>query len=124
MDKLWFKARRVISVLLVFAMLASLTPVQVFADEDLAATPAPTSEPAEETGAEGESVPVEEEPAEVPAEEPAETPVEEPAETPVEEPVVTPTEESAVTPIEEPVVTPTEEPVVTPTEEPTVTPTE
>lgn len=34
MDMLWFKARRVISVLLVFAMLASLTPVQAFAVED------------------------------------------------------------------------------------------
>lgn len=33
MDMLWFKARRVISVLLVFAMLASLTPVQAFAVE-------------------------------------------------------------------------------------------
>ena len=33
MDKLWFKARRVISVLLVFAMLASITPVQAFAED-------------------------------------------------------------------------------------------
>ena len=33
MDKLWFKARRAISVLLVFAMLASITPAQVFAEE-------------------------------------------------------------------------------------------
>ena len=91
MDKLWFKARRVISVLLVFAMLASLTPVQVFADEDLAATPAPTSEPAE--------VPAEE-PAETPAEEPAETPVEEPAEVPAEEPAEVPAEEPAEGPAE------------------------
>lgn len=34
MDMLWFKARRVISVLLVFAMLASVTPVQAFAVEE------------------------------------------------------------------------------------------
>ena len=68
-------------------------------------------------------MPVEEEPAEVPAEEPAETPVEEPAETPVEEPAETPAEEPVVTPTEEPAVTPTEEPVVTPTEEPAATPT-
>lgn len=33
MDKLWFKTRRAISVLLVFAMLASITPVQAFAEE-------------------------------------------------------------------------------------------
>ena len=33
MDKLWFKARRVISVLRVFAMLASITPVQAFAED-------------------------------------------------------------------------------------------
>lgn len=34
MDMLWFKARRVISILLVFAMLASVTPVQAFAAEE------------------------------------------------------------------------------------------
>lgn len=37
MDKLWFKARRVISVLLVFTMLASITPVQAFADDSVSA---------------------------------------------------------------------------------------
>lgn len=43
MDKLWFKARRVISVLLVFAMLASLTPVQAFAvDEGTTDVPSET----------------------------------------------------------------------------------
>ena len=42
MDKLWFKARRVISVLLVFAMLTSLTPVQAFAVDDGTEMPSET----------------------------------------------------------------------------------
>lgn len=48
MDKLWFKARRVISVLLVFAMLASLTPVQVFAEGGDTTPPVETNEPSGE----------------------------------------------------------------------------
>ena len=55
MDKLWFKARRVISVLLVFAMLASLTPVQVFAEDGDTTPPVETNEPSgeEQTPPEG-----------------------------------------------------------------------
>ncbi len=48
MDKLWFKARRVISVLLVFAMLASITPVQAFAD-DTVPVETPVADTAPET---------------------------------------------------------------------------
>ena len=60
MDKMWFKARRLISMLLVFAMLASVMPAQAFADEGTEAGAVSTTS---ETVTEGESAAAEAEAA-------------------------------------------------------------
>ncbi len=144
MDKLWFKARRVISVLLVFAMLASLTPVQAFAvDEGTTDVPSETQvveqEPASteggnagsedgqktdppqnETGSE-DSVILENNDEGTPTDPAQEsgTPTEEPAATP--EVVATPDPTAVPTPEATPEVVATPDPTAAPTVEPAKT---
>lgn len=98
MQNLWSKSRRAISLLLVMAMLTSVSPLQVFAEEAETASVTEATETMPETSAEPETETLPEESAEEQA--PAEP--EEPVTEPVQEELPAETSEPETTPAEQP----------------------
>lgn len=98
MQNLWSKSRRAISLLLVVAMLTSVSPLQVFAEEAETAVVTESTEAMSETSEEPETETLPEEPAEEQV--PAET--EETVTEPVQEELPAETSEPETAPVEQP----------------------
>ena len=136
MDKLWYKARRVISMVLVFAMLASITPIQVFAEGEDTGVPATTGEVSDvttESVPEADPVPepdpepvVESEPAPEPEPEPEPDPqpetIPEPEPEPDPQPETAPATQPETAPATQPETAPATQPETAPATQPETAP--